>query len=176
MAVDAQPPGSSDVVIDGTDRTESPAMPEQHAFRPVNVAELPPKLQQLAANWPFTQQRLAELLATRPHDRPPDTACATIFSYGGECAVCQQRTQPLFAVVRARTLSALLRPSTVLLSCHWSCALHCIRAQPAPSLQGAYCSGTQPQIALSAKHMPCPVGMAHTTRTGFCLVSLPTPF
>ena len=61
---------------------------------------LPAKLQRLAATWPSGPRRLAEYLATRPHDRPPDTAFPTVFSYGGECAVCQQRTQPMYAVVR----------------------------------------------------------------------------
>jgi len=111
MAVDGQPAGSSDAVMDATSDPQTAAAAAQDAVhQPVAVTDLPPKLQQLAANWPSSQQRLAEFLATRPHDRPPDTACATIFSYGGECAVCQQRTQPLFAVVRGSVVSLPARP------------------------------------------------------------------
>ena len=101
MAVDGQPASSGDIAMDATDSPQTAAAAAQDAVhQPIAVTDLPPKLQQLAANWPSSQQRLAEFLAMRPHDRPPDTANATIFSYGGECAVCQQRTQPLFAVVR----------------------------------------------------------------------------
>ena len=93
----------------------------------VAVRELPAKLQKLAAKWPSSQQRLAEYLRTRPHDRPPDSAFPTIFSYGGECAICQQRTQPLFAVVRA-CLPLSKSSFTVLLCCSRSPALQHIAA------------------------------------------------